>query len=142
MKERRKAERLKELNEITISVTSEENNIPKKKFLYNYSNDISVTGANIQSNILLPVDTLLKIDFKLKTLVEQITALGKVKWIKVLIEDKSYKAGVEFVDTPEEAVNKLKFYITQIRRLHRTDKKSSFLKCFFLFFQFIQYFNP
>ena len=125
MKERRKAERLKELNEITISVTCEENNISKNKLLYNYSKDISVSGAKIQTNILLPIDTLLKIDFKLKTLAQQITALGKVKWLKVIIEDKSYEAGVEFVDTPSEAIKKIEFYISQIRRLHRSDKKSN-----------------
>ena len=125
MKERRKAERLKELNEITISVTSEEKKIPKKKFLYNYSKDISVSGAKIQSNILLPVDTLLKIDFKIKTLEKEITALGKVKWIKVLIEDKSYEVGVEFVDIPSEAIKKLENYVSQIIGLHLADKESN-----------------
>ena len=124
MKERRKAERLKELNEIIISVTSEEKNILKNRSQHNYSKEISESGDKIQSNILLPVDTLLKIDFKLKTLEKEITALGKVKWIKVLIEDKSYEAGVEFVDTPSEAIKKLKFYLSQIRKLHRSDKKS------------------
>jgi c-di-GMP-binding flagellar brake protein YcgR len=124
MKERRKAERLEELNEITISITSEERNIPKNKFHHNNSKDISVSGAKIQSNILLPVDTLLNIDFKLKTLEKEVTALGKVKWVNVLIEDKSYEAGVEFVDTPGEAIRKLKFYISQIRKLHRSDKKA------------------
>ena len=123
MKERRKEERLKELNEITISVTSEKKDISKKDFLYNVSKDISASGAGIQSNILLPVDTLLKIDFKLKTLEKQITTLGKVKWIKVNIEDKTYDAGVEFVDTPSEAMDKLKFYIAQMRRLHIADRK-------------------
>ena len=123
MEERRKAERLKELNEITISVTSPQKNIPKEKSLYNYSKDISACGAKIQSNILLPVDTLLKIDFKLKTLKKQITTLGKVKWVKVNIDDKSYDAGIEFVDTPGDAIEKIKFYIEQMRRLHRSDKK-------------------
>lgn len=124
MKERRKAERLNELNEITISVLSEEKNIPRNKSLHNHSKDISIHGAKIESNILLPVDTLIKIDFKIKALEEQITALGKVKWLKVLIDDKSYEAGVEFVDTPGKAVEKIKFYISQIRRLHRADEKS------------------
>jgi len=123
MKERRKEERFKELNEITISVISEEKNISKKKFLYNYSKDISEFGARIQSDILLPVDTLLQIDFKIKALETQVTALGKVKWIKVIIEDKSYEAGVEFVDTPSKAIKKLKFYISQMKKLHRADKK-------------------
>ena len=123
MEEKRKAERLKDVNEITITVVSGGKNPPKEKILYNYSKDISASGARIQANILLPVDTLLKIDFKLKTLEKEVTALGKVKWIKVLIEDKSYEAGVEFVDTPSDAIKKLKFYLTQIRKLHRSDKK-------------------
>ena len=113
MKERRKEERLQELNEIVISVISEKKDISKKDFLYNVSKNISASGARIQSNILLPVDTLLKIDFKLKTLEKQISTLGKVKWIKVNIEDKTYDAGVEFVETPAEAMDKLKFYISQ-----------------------------
>ena len=125
MDERRRAQRLKEENEVIITVISNRKNLPKEKIPYNYSKDISVSGAKIQTNILLPVDTLLKIDFKLKTLEQQITALGKVKWLKVLIEDKSYEAGVEFVDTPSKAIKKIEFYISQIRRLHRTNKKSN-----------------
>ena len=125
MEEKRIAPRLEEENEVTISVISKRKNLPKEKSIYNYSEDISASGAKIKTNILLPVDTLLKIDFKLMTLEEQITALGKVKWLKVLIEDKSYEAGVEFVDTPSEVIQKIKFYISQIRRLHRADKKSN-----------------
>ena len=112
---------MKGLNDITISIISEEKNIPKNKFLYNCSKDISVSGAKIQSNIFLPVDTLLQIDFKLKTLEKRVTTLGKVKWIKILIEDKSYEAGVEFVDIPSDAIKTLNFYISQMTKLHRTD---------------------
>jgi len=112
MKEKRKAKRLKEFNEITISVISGEKNIPKERISYNYSEDISASGAKIRGNILLPVDTLLKIEFTLKTLKKHITALGKVKWIKLIIEDKFYEAGVEFVDTPGEAIQKIEDYIS------------------------------
>jgi hypothetical protein len=112
MNEKRKAERLKELNEVTISVISEEKNVPKEKISYNYSEDISATGAKIRGNILLSVDTLLQIDFRLKTLKKQITAIGKIKWIKVIIEDVYYEAGVEFVNTPGEAIQKIENYIS------------------------------
>jgi len=111
MKENRKALRVKEFNEITIAVISGDQNIPKNKLAYNYSEDISMTGAKIRGNIFLPVDTLLKIDFTLKTLKKQITAVGKVRWIKIIIEDKFYEAGVEFVDTAGEAIKKLEEYI-------------------------------
>ena len=123
MKERRKSERLTELSEITISVISELKNNSQKEMMPNYGKDISISGARIQSNIFLPVDTLIKIDFKLKTLGRQITSLGKVKWVKVNIDDKSYDEGVEFIDTPREAIEKIKFYISQIRKLHETEKK-------------------
>lgn len=123
MKERRNAPRVKTSDEITISVTPEDKNISKKKFLYNYSKDISVSGTRIESSILLPVDTVVKIAFKLKNLEKEITALGKVKWIKVLIEDKSYEAGVEFVDIPGEAIKRLEYYVGEIIRRKITDKK-------------------
>ena len=112
MNEQRKAERLKELNEITISLLSKGKNIPQEKISYNYSEDISATGAKIRGNILLPVDTLLQIDFRLKTLKKQITAVGKIKWIKVIIEDKYYEAGVEFVNTTGEAIQIIENYVS------------------------------
>jgi len=43
---------------------------------------------------------------------KNINALGKVKWIKVIIEDKSYEVGVEFVKNPGDAVKKLENYIS------------------------------
>ena len=122
MKERRKALRVNTSDEITISVTPKEKNISKKKFLYNYSKDISVSGARIESSILLPVDTVVEIAFKLKNLEKKITALGKVKWIKVLIEDKSYEAGVEFVDIPGEAIKKIDYYVAEIIKMKLKDK--------------------
>jgi len=112
MDEKRSVKRLNDVNEITINVISGVKNLPKEKVFYNYSKDISMSGAKIQANILLPVDTLLKIDFTLKILHKQITILGKVKWIKVIFEDKCYEAGVEFVDTPDEAIKKLEDYIS------------------------------
>jgi len=112
MKERRAKERLKDFNEISVSIISEEQKDPESKITYNYTEDISVAGTKIRGSILLPVDTVLKIDFALETLKKQITTVvGKVKWIKVVIEDKHYEAGVEFVDTPNDVIRKIEDYI-------------------------------
>jgi hypothetical protein len=121
MQEKRKSPRLKEFNEVTIKVVSEIENIPGDKISYNYSEDISSTGTKIRGNILLPVDTLLRIDFKLTDLEKKISALGKIRWIKVIIEDKYYEAGVEFVDTPNEAIKILEDYITWKKKI--TDRQ-------------------
>jgi PilZ domain len=125
MEERRKAERLEEENEVSINISSEETLIPveewsklpepnkkdenssKEKIPYNRSKNISMSGANIQGNILLPVDTIIKIDITLSNLQQKITTIGKVKWNKVIIENESFEAGVEFVKTPDEAIQKL-----------------------------------
>jgi hypothetical protein len=117
MDEKRRAKRLKEESEVTITIVAGGKKYPKGKVIYNSSKDISVSGAKIQSNIFLPVDTLLKIDFKLKNLQQMIAATGKVKWIKIICEDECYHAGVEFVNTPAEAIKKLSEYISWKQKL-------------------------
>jgi 23S rRNA-/tRNA-specific pseudouridylate synthase len=112
MKEERREKRLKEESEVTITVVTGVKKCSTGKVIYNISKDISASGAKIQSNIFLPMDTLLKIDFKLKNLQQMITAMGKVKWIKIIYEDECYDAGVAFVNTPKEAIQKLSEYIS------------------------------
>ena len=111
MDEKRIAPRLEEENEVTISVISSRKNLPKEKILYKFSKDISESGIKIQGNIPLPVDTLLKIDLTLEGLRQKVTAIGKVKWIEFNTEDGSFEAGVEFVDTSGEAIQKIEDYI-------------------------------
>ena len=113
MDEKRIAPRLEEENEVTISVISSRKNIPKEKIRYNYIKDISVSGAKLQTDILLPVDTLLMIEMTLKNLGQKIIAIVKVKWAKIIIADESYEVGVEFVNTPICAIKKLEDYISR-----------------------------
>jgi len=112
MDERRKAPRLEEEHEVTITVVSGGENPPKEKVIYNRSKDISASGARIQANIFLPVDTLLMIEMTLKTVRQVITVIGKVKWIKIVYGDEAYEAGVEFVNTPADAIKKLGDYVS------------------------------
>jgi hypothetical protein len=109
MDEKRRTSRMKEESDVTITMVSEGKH---QKVICDSSKDISVYGARIHSRDLFPVDTLLEIDFATKTVHEKITALGKVKWIKVIIEDNSYEVGVEFVKTPGDAIKKLEDYIS------------------------------
>ena len=125
MDERRRAQRLEEENEITITIVSGGENPLKEKILYNHSKDISVSGAKIQAHIFLPVDTLLRIEMTLKSLRQMITVIGKVKWIKVVFEDESYEAGVEFFNTPSDVIKKLTEYVSwkqKSKSLHKGDR--------------------
>jgi hypothetical protein len=112
MDEKRRERRLKDENEITIHIVPGGKKPLKEKFFYNYSKDISMSGARIQSHSFLPVDTHLMIEMKLKTLHQMITVLGKVKWIKNIFGEEFYEEGVEFVNTPDEAIKKLGDYIS------------------------------
>jgi hypothetical protein len=111
MEERRRAPRIEDENEVTITVVSGRNNLPKE-VMHNRSQDISVSGTRIQAHLFLPVDTLLKIDITLKNVHQMITVMGKVKWIKIIYDGESYDEGVEFVNTADEAIKKLKDYIS------------------------------
>jgi c-di-GMP-binding flagellar brake protein YcgR len=106
---RRKEPRIKEESDVTITVVSDGK---RQKIIYDSSKDISAYGAKIHSRDMFPINTLLELDFTTKTVHQNITALGKVKWIKVIIEDKSYELGVEFVKTPGDAIKKLEDYIS------------------------------
>jgi heme-binding NEAT domain protein len=110
MKEKRIKRRMKDEeneHELVINVISNKKN-PEEKII---TRDVSATGAKIQTNINLPVDTLLNMKFKLKDLEEKINAIGKVKWIKVVIVDEAYEVGVEFVNAPIYAIQILEDYI-------------------------------
>jgi c-di-GMP-binding flagellar brake protein YcgR len=107
MEDKRQAKRLKDVNEINVTVLPGAKNLPKEKNFSSYSKDISATGTKIQSNIFLPIDTLLKMEFNLLNLQQMITAMGKVKWIQIIIEHESYDAGVEFVNINRESIKKL-----------------------------------
>ncbi len=112
MEERRIKPRIDEENEVTITIISEENNLPKEKTIESYTKDVSVFGAKIQTNILLQIDSFIDLEFMSKSVQEQIKTLGKVKWVKVIVEDESYEAGVEFRGSYSDAIEKLGDYIS------------------------------
>lgn len=120
MEEKRKTPRLQEENAVTITVVSGGNNLLQETVMHNRSQDISVGGTRIQAHLYLPVDTLLMLEMKLNTVRQMITVIGKVKWIKIIYEDEAYEAGVEFVNTPRDAVRKLKDYISWKMQYNKT----------------------
>ncbi|MCX5849562.1 MAG: PilZ domain-containing protein [Deltaproteobacteria bacterium] len=117
MDEKRRAMRLKDENEITLTIVSGGKNPLKEKIFYNHSKNISMSGASIQTNIFLPVDTLLMIEMTLNILHQMITVLGKVKWTKAIFDNASYEAGVEFFTPPSDAIKKLADYISWKQKL-------------------------
>ena len=90
--------------------------------MFDRSTLFDTSGIKITTNIFLPIDQLLMMDIKLKYLQQKIKAVGKVKWIKVIVEDESYEAGVQFVNSPREAATKLADYISWKLQSDESDK--------------------
>ena len=99
----------------------------KRDVIFNFLDRFA--GCIDELNAHFIIYTLVKIDFTLKTLKKHITALGKVKWIKVIVKDIYYEAGVEFVNTPGEAIKKIEDYIS-------FKQKDASLKPFWIFTKF------
>ncbi|MBN1470669.1 MAG: PilZ domain-containing protein [Syntrophaceae bacterium] len=112
MLENRLATRLEEGIDVTVSLISRKKNLSKEKVMYNSIKDFSASGVSIQTNVLFPVGTLLNVKFTLKSLREKINAIGKVKWVSVIVEDKYYEMGVEFVNASTYALKRIDEYIS------------------------------
>jgi hypothetical protein len=50
-----------------------------------------------------------------------ITVIGKVRWIKGIVEDASYEAGLEFVNPSGEITNQLVEYILSKKEMESLD---------------------
>lgn len=111
MPEKRIAQRLEEGIDVTVTLISGKKNLSKEKIMYNSIKDFSSSGVSIQTNIFFPVGTLLNIKITLKTPREKINAIGKVKWVNVMVEDKYYEMGVEFVNASIYALKRIEDYI-------------------------------
>ena len=111
MPDSRSSTRLEEGIDVFITVLSDKRKSREEKIIYNSIKDFSATGVNIQTNVPLPVDTLLNVKFKLKTMKESINAVGKVKWVRAIMEGKYYETGVEFVNVPVFTLQKIQEYI-------------------------------
>lgn len=94
--------------------------MPEDTVIRNKSKDISACGARIQANLYLPVDTLVMLEMTLSTIRQMVTLIGKIKWIKIIYEDKAYEAGVEFVNTPSDAIRKLQDYVSWKMKYKKT----------------------
>ncbi|HON58421.1 MAG TPA: PilZ domain-containing protein [Smithella sp.] len=112
MQEKRRMPRIRESNEVTITIIADRKKPVRQKT--GATKDISASGVRIQTDIFLPVDALLNVDLSLKKLEKKINALGKVRWTRMIVEEGSYEAGVEFVNAPVLAIQLLRDYIRRI----------------------------
>lgn len=102
--DRRRDLRIEEENQISFSVSPEEEAPPYRKIAHCLTRNISRNGAMIYTDTFLPVGSLLTLELSLGKPYDVITMVGEVRWIKSLPGDEEFEAGLEFIDIPPGGV--------------------------------------
>ncbi|MBC8357878.1 MAG: PilZ domain-containing protein [Candidatus Aminicenantes bacterium] len=111
MSEQRRAKRVREEAQVTITLISKDLLPVGKKISYHLTKDISSTGIKIRASAFLPINAVLRIDISFEKPPRVIHAFGKVRWVKSIYADELFEMGIEFVDTSQENIELLKEYI-------------------------------
>ena len=109
--ERRHVQRIEQETKVAFSVMSEGESTHRRKVSHSLTKNISLNGIMIESDVFIPVGSMLTLDLRLEKNPEVITVVGQVRWIKTLFEDESFAMGLEFVDLPTTGVNALLSYL-------------------------------
>lgn len=109
--DKRRAKRIKEETQVTITLLSKDAIDPGKKLSYHLTKDISSVGLKILANTFLPINSMLKIELALSKPPKLISAFGKVRWVKSRYADELFEIGIEFADTPPDVIKALHEYI-------------------------------
>lgn len=100
--EKRKKDRAEIENMITFEVVYDVDQKYIGKSYFSLSKNISTGGLQIQTDTLLPIGTLLKIQVLLADTKKTTTLFGKIKWIKKHGDSELYEAGLAFVSQPQK----------------------------------------
>jgi hypothetical protein len=98
--DRRRDLRIEEENQISFSVSPEEESHTHRKIAHCLTGNISRNGALIYTDTFLPVGALLTLELALGRPYDVITMVGEVRWIKSLPGEEEFEVGIEFVDIP------------------------------------------
>ena len=105
--ERRQVQRIEQETKVAFSVMSGGEFAHFRKMFYSLTKNISLNGIMIQSDVFIPVGSMMTIDLSLEKNPEVITIIAQVRWIRTLFEDETFAVGLEFMDLPTTGLNAL-----------------------------------
>jgi c-di-GMP-binding flagellar brake protein YcgR len=102
-RERRRDSRIKEEDKVVIELLTDGQPPTEKTILNALTRDISPGGVRLTTNMLLPVNTLLKIEVALSRRRRVIRATGIVRWARTVYDEEMFEIGIEFTQiSPED----------------------------------------
>ena len=102
--EKRREKRIAEENRVVIEYRSDDPKSDKMEDSYALTKDVSIGGARIVTDRLIPVGTTIRIKLTLSRSRQIVTLDGEVKWVEVLSEDELFEVGVEFLHEVSKTV--------------------------------------
>jgi hypothetical protein len=105
--ERRHVQRIEQETKVAFSVISGGESAHHRKVSHSLTKNISLSGIMIQSDMFIPVGSMMTLELGLEKNPEVITVIAQVRWIKALFENESFAVGLEFVEIPTAGLNAL-----------------------------------
>jgi len=105
--ERRHVQRIEQETKVAFSVMSGGEFAHYRRMAHSLTKNISLSGIMMQSDVFIPVGSMLTLELSLEKNPEVITVIGQVRWIKTIFEDENFAVGLEFVDLPTTGLNAL-----------------------------------
>jgi c-di-GMP-binding flagellar brake protein YcgR len=95
LQERRRDSRLDEEDKVVIEFLTNGQPPVHKTVINALTQDISPGGVRLMTNVLLPVNTLLRMEIVLSQR-RVIHAVGTVRWARSMYEEELFEMGIEF----------------------------------------------
>jgi c-di-GMP-binding flagellar brake protein YcgR len=94
--ERRRDSRINEEDKVVIELLTNGQPPAEKTILNALTKDISPGGVRLTTNMLLPVNTLLKMEVVLSRRRRVVQATGIVRWARTVYDEEMFEIGIEF----------------------------------------------
>jgi c-di-GMP-binding flagellar brake protein YcgR len=102
-RERRRESRISEEDKVLIELLTNGQTPEDKSTVNALTKDISPGGVRVMTNLLLPVDTLLKMEIVLSQRRRRVHTVGVVRWARSVYEEELFEMGIEFTQiSPED----------------------------------------
>jgi c-di-GMP-binding flagellar brake protein YcgR len=95
-RERRRDSRINEEDKVLIELLTNGRPPADKTIINALTKDLSPGGVRLLTDVLLPVDTLLKMEIVLSRRRRVVHAMGMVRWARTMYEEEMFEIGIEF----------------------------------------------
>ena len=95
-REKRRDSRIDEEDKVLIELLTNGRPPADKTIINALTKDVSPGGVRLLTNVLLPVNTLLKMEIVLSQRRRQVHAMGVVRWAHSMYEEEMFEIGIEF----------------------------------------------